>query len=172
MKKSLFILILLVPLFSLAQKPMSFSDVVETDEVSSDVLFTRANLWFVDNFKNADKVIQFKDKSTGIIKAKPVIAYHGADEYYKGTINYLITLQFKDGRFKYTIEDFFHTGQNINIGTITTHEEAKFKAFGSSKARRNTEWENLQKVVKNEADFIITSLKEEMRKSVKTDDDW
>ena len=172
MKKLLLLFILSFPFFCVAQTSLKFSEVIESDEVSSDILYSRANIWFVDVFKDADKVIQLKDKENGIIKASPIVIYNGADDYYSGRIEYSITLEFRDGRFRYTFENFTHSGRNINIGNITTHDEAQFRAMGSSKARRNAEWNNIKTVINDEVKFLINGLEKHVSIDNNENDDW
>jgi hypothetical protein len=47
----------------------SFEAVVETPG-TSEVLFVRANNWMVENFTNAESVIQFTDKESGTVTGK------------------------------------------------------------------------------------------------------
>ena len=45
-------------------------DVAIAPETSKDELFVRSNTWMVENFNNAESVIQFSDKEAGIVAGK------------------------------------------------------------------------------------------------------
>jgi hypothetical protein len=47
-----------------------YISVINVPSASQDVLYRRANSWFVDAFGSAESVIQYQDKEEGIIKGK------------------------------------------------------------------------------------------------------
>ena len=58
-----------------------------------------------------------EDKESGKIVGKALMqVYHKNRQ--DGYINYTISIQVKDGRYKYEFTDFYHTGQNLSGGSI------------------------------------------------------
>lgn len=168
MKKLLFLL-LLMPVICFSQNKISYSEVVQTDSVSKQTLYGRGLTFFANNFKSANNVIQLKDEAECHIIGKSNIEYPGVDQYYSGHINFTIELFFKDGRFKYEIKDFSHQGERITIGDITDSDEAQFKAFGSSKAFRNREWNNMKTVVQTLSQNLVNQMNETIANPAKQD---
>lgn len=93
---------------------VQFEEVIQVQGASADQLFLLARTWFVDYFKSAQDVIQFEDKSNGVIKGKGLseIVYQsgklfGTPLINTAYLNYTITIQVRDGRYKYTIDNLF-----------------------------------------------------------------
>jgi len=100
---------------------ITYSEVVYVDSLTNkQELFSRAREWFAKTFNSSTNVIQMEDKESGKIIGKALIqVYHkGVAMTYKwGYINYTISIYIKDGRYKYVLTDYYHTGQ-INPGLI------------------------------------------------------
>ena len=113
------LLLIFVPIFILAcastpgngtpiTEPVTYSEIIEVSNATKGELHTKINMWFVDAFRNADSVIQFNDKESGIIKGKYTsvgifVGSQAAGEYL--TIYSTITVEIKDGRYKVSFAD-------------------------------------------------------------------
>lgn len=102
---------------------ISFTEIVIVDSLSNkQELFSIAREWFAKTYNSAISVIQMEDKESGKIVGKAKMQIYrkgtlGNMEY--GHVNYTITINVKDGRYKYLISDFHHTGQhNVTLGKI------------------------------------------------------
>jgi len=85
-------------------EPVTYSETIEITGVSQDDLYIRANMWFVDAFNNADSVIQFSDKESGVIKGKYIGGSVMVGIYiYK--ISTTVTVEVKDGRYRITFDN-------------------------------------------------------------------
>jgi hypothetical protein len=104
-----------LPIDSLTSK-ITYSEVVYVDSLANkQELFSRAREWFAKAYKSSTNVIQLEDKESGKILGKALIqVYHKSmgSNYPSGYINYTISIYVKDGRYKYEVTDFYHTGQN------------------------------------------------------------
>jgi CspA family cold shock protein len=86
-------------------------------------LFLRAREWFAKTYKSSMNVIQMEDKENGKIIGKALLKVFMTtfvdSQLESGFINYSISIYIKDGRYKYEITDFYHTGMFINssVGT-------------------------------------------------------
>lgn len=82
------------------------------------ILQSRARIFITENFKSARDVIQMDDQDAGVIIVKAVFApiakmgILGSREY--GWVNFMLKMQFKDGKYKYTFSDFSHEGSTSN----------------------------------------------------------
>jgi len=93
-------------------EPLTYNEVVEVDNMSKDALFTKANMWFVDAFRNADSVIQFSEKDSGVIKGKYVgDKTRFADDSFRAAGTYLlqvtstITVEVREGRYRISFDN-------------------------------------------------------------------
>lgn len=102
-----------LPIDSLTNK-ITYSEVVYVDSLANkQELFSRAREWFAKAYNSANNVIQMEDKENGKIVGKALIqVYHKSlgSNLPVGHINYTISIYLKDGRYKFEITDFYHTG--------------------------------------------------------------
>ncbi len=122
MKKIVFSIFLLSGITSFAQKgadveipyfPMdeiskmvTYTDVIQVPGVLKDSLYDVAMAWMKIYYKSPSQAIKSQSKEDGIIDIRHQFYVTRKDknqEVKAGLINYYLTLQFKDGRFKYTI---------------------------------------------------------------------
>jgi hypothetical protein len=105
-----------LPIDSLTGK-ITYTEVVSVDTLSNkQELFSRAREWFAKAYKSSKSVIQMEDKESGKIVGKALMPiffkYMGLQP--GGNINYTISVYLKDGKYKYEITDFYHTGLSGN----------------------------------------------------------
>jgi len=96
-------------------EPVTYSETIEITGVSQDDLYIRANMWFVDAFNNAESVIQFSDKESGVIKGKYIGGSVVVGIYiYK--ISTTVTVEVKDGRYRITFDNpqYQHIGDLLS----------------------------------------------------------
>ena len=87
-----------------------YTEVVQVEGVSQAELYKRALNWFKTYFPNPASVIKVQDTTEGKISGQHAIYIYkdidGAKHKY-GQVKYMIEVQVKDGRFKFTINDIF-----------------------------------------------------------------
>jgi len=165
MKKLLFIL-LLAPLFSLAQESadtLSFNyiGVESVDSVTGKTLFSRAKLFVAQSFKSAKDVIQMDDHYAGMLVVKgnivPLIKIPlvGKTEY--GYAHFTMKIQVKDGKYKYTLSDFDHEahGQNQGSGGPMMNPKPACGTFVMSKGQ----WRQIKEDTNSRAVALIEALR-------------
>jgi hypothetical protein len=113
----------ILPIDSATSK-ITYSEVVFVDSLTNkNELFLRAREWFAKTYKSSMNVIQMEDKENGKIIGKALLKVFMTtfvdSQLESGFINYSISIYIKDGRYKYEITDFYHTGMFINssVGT-------------------------------------------------------
>jgi hypothetical protein len=90
---------------------ITYEGVVQTPNVSADVLYNRALAWFRSYYKNPGEVMRKNDITEHVIEGKPRFKiYNLADKdglmTDAGLVQYTITVSARDGRFKYELTEF------------------------------------------------------------------
>jgi hypothetical protein len=164
MRKLLFIVIILFSLMAKAENPISFSEVIQVEGTSKDIIYNNIMAWIGDNYNSPKDVISISDKSSGLIVLNGTMNYkHKGMGYlcYEGWVDYSIKIQIKDNRFKVTISNFIHhnlprNSDGCNLGLIT--EADVFTKKGMQKAYNNKVWGDIKMKAKDFSDSIILNL--------------
>lgn len=106
-----------LPIDSLTNK-ITYSEIVYVDSLANkQELFSRVREWFAKAYKSSTNVIQMEDKENGKIVGKALLKIYFTAlgmQQDGGYINYTIAIYIKDGKYKYEITDFYHTGIYVN----------------------------------------------------------
>jgi len=96
-------------------EPVTYAEVVEVEDASQDALYTKANMWFVDAFRNADSVIQFSDKDSGVIKGK-YVGDTVVTGIYICKLSSTITVEVREGRYRISFDNpmYQYIGDALN----------------------------------------------------------
>ncbi len=178
--------LLLISGFTKAQSdtlntPIEFSAITQVDSsIKAEELYRRAKRWVGDYFKSGKDVIQIDDKDNYEIVGRgwmpaPIEALGGITQN-SGVIWFKVHIYCKQGRYKYTINDFVHEGEKAvkypwpDIGLLTTNPEPPefYLAFCGPKLKTKL-WENLKDDAKSNSQLIITSLTKAMVQTSPTD---
>ncbi len=122
----IFMLCLFLPLISLAETVDNFivkngdviiTEIVKVDGKSQNAIYKDALLWVNEVFNNPKTVIQTKEADLGLITLKTIVII-SYDYYGKPSQWYSINLsiQAKDGRYKYEISDIIYNFDLSDIG--------------------------------------------------------
>ena len=88
-------------------KQALIKEVVDVPGATKAELYDRALAWINKFYPNPTGMVQTKDMETGEIVGKAQFRINGKDtkgvETYDGMVAYIITLSFKDAKFKYEI---------------------------------------------------------------------
>jgi len=116
--KHLIFLFLILPLLGMSQddpaRPKEYSEVVVVDStLTKNDLFSIFSDWVAKTYISANDVIQYRDKEEGKITAKGVFKVY-LDNIYgpaeAGYVQHTISLSFKDGKYKYVINQIYFNG--------------------------------------------------------------
>lgn len=92
-------------------KLITFQEVVQ-EKGTKPELFNRASEWLHHYFKQPVYVTQVRDAATGIIKGKhqfELFYFEGEIKKRAGLIKYEFRIECRDGRYRYTIDNFVLT---------------------------------------------------------------
>jgi len=183
MKKLSLLFLLWIPLISYCQlkTPINFTNVVQVDSADKAELFARARSWFNTTFKSSKDVLNISDKETGELAGKGLTQFYsnsglGASAV-KGVLHFSVTIQVKDGRYKYIITNFTHESHgpptnSYDFGLITEDEACPYNIPMTPKKWRNKVWAELQESSNKEAELLISSLKIAMNTPTFNNDNW
>jgi hypothetical protein len=146
---------------------IKFQEVVEA-EGSTKQLFYRAVTWMNEHWDNARGMIKKQDQNNGILEAHVRFDIKKKTEDGKsqraGRGVYVLKMEFKEGRYRYTLTDFNLLKTSIYPLERWLDPENRYYD------QRDTE---ILEFIANRVDEVIKSMKEGMEKEEKeTDDDW
>lgn len=183
MKKFVTLILVLITINAklFGQEPLSYSEVVQVNDVLKNELFNRAKLWFATTYNSANDVLQIENKEEGELIGKAILKYEpnilSGSEQLKGNIRYTIKIYVKDGRYKYEITDFTHDPYGNmygkkSMGLITTDMENP-NPLPLSKGWSNRVWNDIKSQIDIPIVGIIDNLKKEMiKKTESKNNDW
>ena len=147
---------------------VTYTEVVEVKGSSKEELNQRAKSWFAKTFKSSQDVIQMDEISQLIGKGFYTIRAGGSGlGGYDMEIWITITLQFKDGRYRFTITDFIGKTQGQYADELPLEDwNNKWKNQKSRDKRNSKVYPEVNTGIQN----IIGSLKDEMNSNL--NDDW
>jgi hypothetical protein len=109
------------------KKAFMYEEVVTLENNAKSVMYRRALDWIAEYFKKQNKIVE-KDSTLGMIKIKDRIQLYKMEKKQKvfdAVIEYHMDMQFKDGRYKYTLYKFRIFG-DANSQPIETWMNANY----------------------------------------------
>jgi len=129
-----------------------YESVVQIDKSSGAQIYSNSKIWIGNTFKNAKAVIQSDVENSSL-----VIKGNIKEDQYS-IYTFTLTLQFKDGRYKYTFTDIH------SIFTMGTEIDKKIEDLPAlSSCKKNT----LLKM-----DLIFNSFLNSMKNGLSKNNDW
>ena len=84
------------------EEDKTFQKIITFEGMSKNAIFYLANLWAVENFNDADSVIEYSNKEVGLISGKFI--YHFKIDTYKGNwvdaAKCILQIEIKEGKRK------------------------------------------------------------------------
>ena len=133
---------------------------IDTVNKTKEEIRSNTKVWFAKTFKNSNSVIRLNDVNQIIGKGNFDINYTSAGYSLSSPIDFTITVSFKEGRYKFEMDNF-----SIKVGTITnslelynsttTYEEFKKRLFESLKTMSKAQKKMMLKYYKKESNLIM-----------------
>ena len=180
-----FLILLVVFLNSYAQKPLSYSIIISKEGADATTLYDLTRNWFAQTYHNSEAVLQDQNpgkeltgRGSAILNISK-LTYSGMSGY----IDYLIDVQFKDGRLKFSMDGFKHRPEkkvmyDNAMGTILDSIPDDLSSLGGrfEKASFRMYYKNFYKyarpVCDNYFEKLSQSLKEFINRRIDMKDDW
>ena len=143
MKRLLFALTLTcLPFVGFAQKPLEFSTIIRQDSLSAQTLYESTRNWFAETYVNNKAVVR-DDNPGKQITGKGSTPFPASMMYSSidGFIEYLIDIQFRDGRLKFTMRNFSHSAghkalYDNNMGVLVDSLPSNLSTIGITGQRK------------------------------------
>jgi hypothetical protein len=154
-------------------KRVTHTGVVAVQGASQTELYTRAKLWLALTYDEAKDVIKVDEKDAGLLVIRaytdiPVGLTPSSDPPISRELGYTMILNFKDGRYKYTITNY----QLLTIGTASTLEKEIITQLGKPKNKGTYAAKQYANSVENFARVLTQSMDATLQKSVSGDNEW
>lgn len=153
--------------------PFQFT-IIDSVQGSKNDLYVRANEWMAKAFVSSKSVIQMQDKEAGKIIGKaviniPLIETNNLSE----TVNYTISIDVKDGRYRCVLSDFYHEGV-VYAGGRTPDLGSLERKTATMKIAYGDEMNITDKLyyIKNTALKDSQRTVESLKKAMSTVKDW
>jgi hypothetical protein len=178
----LFLLLFLIPFAGLqAQEPAAAGGLpvdpetgkimyraVVDQEGTPGYLYDKAVQWFGYYYLNPQSIYSVQDKTNGKIEGNGRMKIYYKDEKTGtrldgGVIMYLIKLEFKENKYRYTLTDF-------NLKTASRFPVEKW--MNKSDPAYNPNWDSYLYQVDTTMQRLVSTLKEKMKPTVVKKDEW
>ena len=178
----LLLLVELVVLTCSAQKPLSYTKVIQKEGMTAQQLYESSKNWFSRTYVDSKAVV--KDENPGkelTGKGKLVFSTNMIYSSIQGYINYLIDIQFKDGRLKFAMSDFRHepareAAYDNHMGVLVDSLPKDLKKIGIEGMNRKASYKYYFKngipLCEKQFNELSKSLEEFIDKREETKDDW
>ncbi len=167
--------------FDSATNKISYSEVIKIDStIDKDELYKRARAWFSKTYNSSKDVIQFENKDDCKIIGKALFKVSFktiiGSNYPGGYINYTISIYTKNGKYKYEITDFYHTGIITESGRVPDGGACE-QLINENRGFMGNSYKKTYLLFLIQLDenirLLVDSLTKEMNKpSIKDDKDW
>jgi hypothetical protein len=145
-----------------AQGMYEYTEVVKLDSASADKLYSNAKLFIVDAFKSGKNVTQLNDDNTKTVAASgndKIITKGFVGSAIDKRVKFRILIQCKDGRYKYTINNFEVSFLSEMVDkTFSLEDEKGFK----NKYLTKKQTAELYETLANDMNTLIIDLKNHM----------
>jgi hypothetical protein len=148
-------------------KKVIFTELIPMDSLTKDELYERSITWLTETYKT--NKFDFNDKANGKTGTEGYFLVSMTYDFkYKSehNVSYVVMINQKDGKYKYTISDFFIYNVKTGPKSIQTLEAAYPKMTTANKKEFVTQFNT-------EVTKIIDDLKAVMKAGkVKDKNDW
>ena len=147
-------------------KLITYKEVVNQDG-SKDILYDRGASWFRFFYKSPSSVLKIQDKVNGKIEGLGRFAISFVDDQGNkrdgGMIQYVIKLELKDNKYRYTLTDF-------NLKAASRYPLEKW--LNKNDPAYNPQWDSYLYQVDTTMQSLARNLKEGMKPKVIKKDEW
>lgn len=148
-------------------KKITFQETVESDTLKKDVLYERSKEW-IKNYYKSDRYDMNDVVKSRLMKESYFVIKLTYDYKYKSdnNVTYMITIESKEGKYRYTITDFRFYNVKSGPKTELALEAAYAKMNTQNKGEAVTQ-------INKEVALIVEDLKKYMSTGqIKNQDDW
>lgn len=154
-----------------------YSEVVEVPGATKEQVFRTSRSWFVDQYNKktqGSNVIYTDDSFLGEMAASPLLfvqVHSMGKNTGGGSVSYNISISSKEGKYKYTIGNFYHES---NRSMICSGGELESDTPDCEGGQMNEViWNEIKQDTRSKIESIVEDLKETMAEAAtNSEDDW
>lgn len=159
-----------------------FEGIVNTDSSrKAQALFEIAKKWFAIPTTDITKHIDYEDPESGQIIGKCTTKFMSKSlTSYSlecaGVISFDVNISVKDGKYRYTFENFIHVGNlsapfgPLSYGKITNADGCPYKLRNYDEEWNNARWIEIKDLIDQKTTVLIQELKNLMNNPLKNND--
>lgn len=152
---------------------ITYTGVAEISGKPAGELYERGREWLVKTFSSSAIVFEVDNPAEGKISVKASIVYIYSNTLTHppgGMINFTFSMFFKDGKYKYTISDFVHTGAGSipGVGPLEQVEPPKKDRIHEIWVFNNN-WNKLKRYTDSKMKDLTETLRKSMAGSSKNE---
>lgn len=157
-----------LPTFGQTENNLEYMEIIEVPNKTKSEIHSLVNEWVAKKFVSAKSVIQMNDKEAGKIICKGNFSVEmkvGMGTYSGSFIEFIISIDSKDGKMRVLINELYHKGgEKLASGGSLSNEKPDCGTLTMSKKN----WQDIKNQAKKECISIINSLKNK----VLSNDKW
>jgi hypothetical protein len=141
---------------------VAFTVVQDVASTSQSELYSRAKIWFVNNFRDAKEVVQLDDKENGLIMGKGnfYVSYGFMGLPVSERMNFTVSIRVKDNKFKAQI-----TGMQLRSEPSKyqpTAIDTPVELYNTEKPNKNKTIQKIIAATIEQSNKILTSITSSM----------
>lgn len=156
-------------------KPFEF-ELIDTLHADKNTIYVKAHEWISKTYGSAKTVIDMQDKEAGKLIGKAIIevpktfAYVGGVVTAMEIVNYIISIDVKEGRYRCVISNFNHTGGTYITRSSTNKTVSYYNLQSDTLSYKNESgvrvvdrhYFNVKNTVMIHSQALLKDLKEKM----------
>jgi len=148
-----------------------YSEIIQVQSKTQDQLYLSARDWFMSSFISSQNVVDVDDKGMGIIYGKGNINVHLSIAFKgdAGYVNFVVRIEVKEGRYRYSFTEFEHRPGTTEI--FTHGDLRQEKPLGGFVTMGMKNWSGIREQTNTAILEMIGELKKRMG-TVNKDDKW
>ena len=149
-----------------------YSGVVTVPGATSDKIYNEARVWLLTSLTNNDNLVQLSDPEKKMLVASGYLNLDPRPDMANCSVNFKIMLEFKDGKYRYTVSGFWHKYFQAGMAEIRS----------SLKLIRTNNWDGvpvkqpiqdkIREEVNTKVTALLTTLESTVKRSVEKSNDW
>lgn len=154
----------------------SYQDVIKVDSVSKEQLYKRAKAWVLKSLKSSDNILELDDKEFNAITSGGTIPLTRIGTsgfmsyvYDDAKLTFKATIQFKDGKVRYTFDNFSYSANKMFNGA---YNGALSSTLENLELTGKTKEQALTDIASKMTALIKSFTADITAKSNKSQDDW
>lgn len=157
--------------------PLVCDTVMQAPNLTAEQIYNNAKVWFANNMRSANDVIQLDDPANKHIIGKAIFDFKVNNLTWgslTGVIRFTIELAARDGRYKLKVHDFTHEAFRDGWSEGLVYVNGPNPNVKGLRKKQNSEMQKraVEVCIKNLASMLV-SLQEAMAgNSSVTDEDW